>query len=429
MTQAMLDLAHGAWRILPRAFRRNALAGVSARLARKPDGVPPQTSQGVVVAGDIAGFNGLAASARVLHEALAAHGLARGLVPLGLPGVVPAYAGWLPPDAALLAVVNAPFLPAGLLRLRRETLARRRVIGMWAWELPVVPRTWRHGTRFVHEIWAPSPFTAAALAGIAPGRVRVVPYPLAGIELSVAGDRHAFGLPADALVVLTVVNLASGTGRKNPLAAMAAFKAAFGARRDCIFVLKISGFEAYPHDLRMIREAAGDAPNIRLITGTMAEPALRGLIAASDIVLSLHRAEGFGLVPATAMLLGRPVVATGWSGNLAYMTAQTASLVSYRLVPAADDRGVYEVPGAHWAAPEVEDAATRLAALADDRAARHALGAAGQAHARRTLGPAKMLEALAANGVTGAADALRKLAPEVGLEPTTERLTVACSTS
>ncbi len=429
MTQAMLRLAHGAWRTLPRGLRRHALAGVAARLAPRPQAISPAASNGVVVAGDIAGFNGLAASARILHEVIAGHGLAQGLTPLGLPGVVPAHKGALPPQAALLAVVNAPFLPAALLRMRRDTLQSRRVIGMWAWELPIAPRQWRFGAGFVHEVWAPSPFTAAALESIVPGRVRVVPYPLAGITLNLEGDRNAFGLPANALVVLTVVNLSSGTGRKNPLGAIAAFKAAFDARRDCILVLKISGHEDYPDDLRIIRNAAANAPNIRLITVTMPEPALRGLIAASDIVLSLHRAEGFGLIPATAMLLGRPVVATGWSGNLAYMTAETSSLVSYRLIPAADDRGVYQVPGALWAAPDLEDAAARLAALADDGAARAALGAAGRDHARRMLGPAQLLEALAANGVTGAADALKKLAPEVGLEPTTERLTVACSTS
>jgi glycosyltransferase involved in cell wall biosynthesis len=410
--------------MLPRGLRRNALAGVAARLARKPDAAPPANSNGVAVAGDIAGSNGLAASARILHEVIAAHGLARGLVPMGLPGVVPAYKGRLPEESALLAVVNAPFLPAALLRMRRNILQRRRVIGMWAWELPAVPRPWRCGAAFVHEVWAPSPFTAAALEAIAPGRVRVVPYPLAGTSLPVEGDRGEFGLPANVLLVLTVVNLSSGAVRKNPLGAIAAFKAAFAARMDCILVLKVSGFEAYPYDLHMIREAAGSAPNIRLITDTMPEAALRGLIAASDIVLSLHRAEGFGLIPANAMLLGKPVVATGWSGNLAYMTAQTASLVSYRLLPPSDDRGVYDVPGAVWAAPEIEDAAARLAALAADSAARSALGKAGQAHAHQMLGPAPLLAALAANGIGGAREALRNQLNEAALEPTVTSITV-----
>ncbi len=399
----MMRLAHGAWRALPRGLRRHALTGVAARLAARPDLEPRKSSDGVAVAGDIGGENGLAASARILHEAISAHGLAVEKIPFGLPGVTPKFRGALPESAALLAVVNAPILPAALLRLPRDFLYRRRVIGMWAWELPIVPASWHYGENFVHEVWAPSAFTAQALEAAAPGRVRVVPYPLAAVDLPVAGTRAEFGLPETALVVLTALNLSSSMARKNPLGAIAAFKAAFGANPDCLLVLKISGFEAYPRDLTLIRAAIAGAPNIRLITGTFAEPWLRGLIACADIVLSLHRAEGFGLIPATAMLLGRPVLATGWSGNLAYMTAQNSALAGYRLVPALDDRGVYQVRGALWAEPDIADAAWQLRWLADDSAARAALGAAGQADARRLLGAAPLLAALAANGVQGCA--------------------------
>jgi glycosyltransferase involved in cell wall biosynthesis len=411
MNPSIMRLAHGTWRVLPRTFRRNALSAVAARLAPRP-GAPPAASGSVVVAGDITGTNGLAATARILYQAMASHGLAEKKIPLGLPGVTPAFRGTLPETAALLAVVNAPILPAALLRLPRKTLRGRRVIGMWAWELPIVPASWHYGAKFVHEIWAPSPFTAAALEAAAPGRVRVVPYPLAAIPLPATGTRADFGLPAQKLIVLTALNLASSMARKNPLGAIAAFKAAFGARPDFLLLLKISGFEAYPRDLALIRAAIANAPNIRLITATFPEAALRGLIAASDIILSLHRAEGFGLIPATAMLLGRPVVATGWSGNLAYMTEQNSALVSYRLIPAKDDRGVYQLPGAYWAEPDIADAAWHLRWLAEESSARTALGAAGQRDAAKTLSAQPLLAALAANGVKPGPAALSRHAGE-----------------
>lgn len=390
---------HAAWRLLPRGLRRRAMTGVAAALARKPECVPPERSNGVIVAGNTAGADGLAESARILHRVIADHGLARGFIPLGLPGSVPENRAPVPADAALLAVVNANILPIGLLRLSRGFIARRRVIGMWAWELPLVPPSWAEGARFVHEIWAPSRFTAEALEALAPGRVRVVPYPLAAVDLPVAGGRADFGLSEEAIVVLTVFNLASSMVRKNPMGAIAAFKAAFGTSRDHLFVLKLSATEAYPGDLREIQAAIGDAPNIRLMTRTLPEPQLRGLIAAADIILSLHRSEGFGLIPATAMLLGRAVVATGWSGNLAFMTPSCAALVAHRLIPAIDPRGTYDLPGAHWADPEIEDAAQQLRRLAGDAAVRQALAQAGQAYARNALGAAPVLAALAASGV------------------------------
>lgn len=399
------DLGKALWRRLPRGLRRAGMVRVSAALAPRPDKVAPAQGDGVIVAGDFAGSSGLAESARVLHKAIADAGLARGAVPLGLPGFVEMRPlemkfGAMAPGAAFLAVVNAPILPASLLRLPRTALRGRRVIGFWAWELPVVAGDWAEGARFVHEIWGCSRFTAAAFEPLAPGRVRAVPYPMAVMDLPVEGERADFGLPVDVFVVTVIFNLASSLVRKNPLGAIAAFKAAFGTRGDYLLVLKLSHVEAYPEDVALIRAAIGEARNILLLTGTISEARLRGLMQASDVVLSLHRAEGFGLVPATAMLLGRAVVATGWSGNMDFMTPEVSGLVPYRLVKAEDPRGTYALAGAEWAEPDVAAAADMLRRLAGDKAGREAMAAAGQAHARRALGPGPLLDALAAAGIS-----------------------------
>ena len=142
-----------------------------------------------------------------------------------------------------------------------------------------MPPGWAEGAKFVHEIWAPSRFTAAAMEALAPGRVRVCRYPIAAIGLPAEGRRADFGLGEDVFVVTTIFNLASSMVRKNPLGAIAAFKAAFGHRRDCLFVLKLSHVEAYAEDLASIRAAIGDAPNIMLMTETIPESRLRGLMA------------------------------------------------------------------------------------------------------------------------------------------------------
>jgi glycosyltransferase involved in cell wall biosynthesis len=396
---ALMGLGKALWRCLPRGLRRAGMTRISAALAPKPDVVPPVRSDGVIVAGDIAGASGLAESSRILHRVIDAHGLGRGVLPLGLPGFVEMPPADLAPGAALLAVVNAPILPPALLRLKCGALAGRRVIGFWAWELPVVSPDWAEGAKFVHEIWACSRFTAAAFEPLAPGRVKVVPYPIAEIDLPAEGSRADFGLADDVFVVTTIFNLASSMERKNPLGAIAAFKAAFGNKRDYLFVLKLSQVEAYPEDVAAIVAAIGGAPNILLLTQTISEPRLRGLMRVSDVVLSLHRAEGFGLIPATAMLLGRAVVATGWSGNMDFMTSDVSGLVPYTLIAARDPRGTYELAGARWAEPDVEAAAELLRRLAGDAPARAAMAAAGQAHAKKALGAGPLLAALAAAGV------------------------------
>jgi glycosyltransferase involved in cell wall biosynthesis len=375
-------------------------------LAPHPDRTPPPPRAGMAVAGEIARASGLGEAARLLERAIAGLGVATWMVDAGTPlaGERAAAAPELPPGAPLLLCVNAPMVPLALLGLPRRLARGRRVIGNWAWELPVVPESWRVGLPFVHEIWALSRFTAAAfrawLGPASPIAVRHVPIPVAVAPPVPSGlGRADFGLPDDAVVVLVSFSLASSNVRKNPLGAVAAFRTAFGGRADRLLVLKIGNPGHFPAEFAALRQAVADCPNIRLDTRTLPRDDAHALTAAADIVLSLHRSEGFGLVPAEAMLLGRAVVATGWSGNMDFMDADSAALVGYRLVEAHDPRGVFEAPGAMWAEPDIGEAAAALTALADDPARRAGLGARGQAMARARLGAGPVRDALTALGL------------------------------
>ncbi|HVB66428.1 MAG TPA: glycosyltransferase [Acetobacteraceae bacterium] len=398
-----LSLPHRLWRRLPAGPRRRMAARLVALAAPRLAAPPPPATGGVIVAGEFTRASGLGESARLMLDALAA--LGQPAWPLDIGPLLPAHRADLPPptpwttpppaDAALVLHVNAPLLPLVLARLPRALVRGRRVVGYWAWELPVAPAEWRAGARCVHEAWAPSRFTADALAPLLARPVRVVPHPLAVRPAAPAGlGRGDFGLPEAAVVVLVSFNLASSFARKNPLAAVAAFRAAFVDRADRILLLKVGHSRHHPEDFARLAAAVADAPNIRLETRTMPPADALALTAAADMVLSLHRSEGFGLVPAEAMLLGKPAIATGWSGNLEFMGERSAALVRYRLVAAEDPRGVYAVPGAVWAEAEVGHAAEWLRRLADDAPARAALGAAGQAYARARLGPAALADAL-----------------------------------
>ena len=398
-------LPHRLWRLLPVAARRQALARITALLAPCPADPPPDPfpdgPQGVIIGGELSCPSGIGEGARLMIRAARAMGVP--VWPLDIPSPTawgrPAATPEIfpPPHAPLILHVNAPVLPLALLRLPRALMRDRRIIASWAWELPVVPPEWRAAAPLVHEIWVPSRFTAAAIEPLKPHRVHVVPPALAlAPPQPSALDRAGFGLPEHAVIVLVSFNLASSFARKNPLGAIAAFRQAFGDRDNRVLILKICHADHAPEDFARIKQAAR-APNIRVITGEMSGPDRHALTAAADIVLSLHRAEGFGLVPAEAMLLGKPVVATGWSGNRDFMDVGNAALVGCRLIPAEDDRGVYR--NALWADPDIAEAASHLRRLADAPEERRRLGDHARASAMRALNGEKLRVALRALGL------------------------------
>ncbi len=382
--------SHTVWRGLPASLRRYALAQATGWLAPKPAhraNVGMRVAPGIAVVGEFTRASGLGESARLMADAAKRLGLPVWTIDLppladSRPEVAGVASAALPPGVPLVLHVNGPMLPLALLRLPASATRNRPIIGYWAWEMPEVPPEWRPALACVSQIWVPSRFTAAALKPLLPGRVRIVPPPLGMVPpVASAMDRAAFGLPLDAVVVLVSFNLASSFARKNPFAAIAAFRGAFGERPDRILVLKVSHPDHAPADFVRLAQMA-QAPNMRLETSVLPPDDRHALTACADIVLSLHRGEGFGLVLAEAMLLGKPVIATAWSGNTDFMDRSNAALIDYRLVPARDDRSVYR---GLWAEPDVAEAACLLRTLADDPGLRRAIGEQARASTKARL--------------------------------------------
>lgn len=366
------------WQRLPRSARRRLLFSASSLLAPRPD-VAPTGGFPLVLAGPLTTASGLGEHSRRCYQAAVEAGLESYGVDLTHTLMqTPDHQGFTwreSPDLSgpgtLLVVVNSPFLPLALMKLGRSVIAGKRIIGYWAWELPQVPSEWTKGLPFVHEIWAPSHFTAEAIRPIAGGRpVRVVPIPIADAPPPVAT-----GQEDGPFTVLVIFNVASSFARKNPLASIRAFRQAFGATLDARLLVKMANAEVFPESRKLIAEAIGDAPNIEVIEASLSPEGLSGLYERADVVMSLHRSEGFGLVPAEAMLRGLPVITTNWSGNTDFCTPETGIPIGYRLIPAEDPQGTYDYPDMVWADPDVDETAAALAKLKAEPALRSKLGA------------------------------------------------------
>ncbi|MBO1080893.1 glycosyltransferase [Roseomonas haemaphysalidis] len=367
------------WTLLPRKLRREALFGGMALLAPRIARPEPDGEGVLAVAGYFTAATGLGAATRRLVAGLRAAGLQPAEADLTGPlrqRAGPGGAGPLQPvpegPGTLLVHVNGPMLPWALRALGRRAVAGKRVIAVWNWELPLLPADWLRGFRCCHEIWVGSEFVAAAVRA-APGAppVRVVPYPILPAPAPAAMGRDEFGLPEAAFVTLALFDATSSLARKNPLGAIAAHHAAFGDRADRVLVVKTHATADAGPGWAAVMAAAAARPNVRVVDEHLSRPALWALMAASDCLLSLHRAEGYGFAMAEAMLLGRAVVATGWSGNVDFMHGPGAHPVPFRLVPAEDPQEIYDLPGARWAEPDGAAAAALLARLAGPPRAPH----------------------------------------------------------
>lgn len=268
----------------------------------------------------------------------------------------------------------------GQWRDRVDPLAGRNVAVPF-WELPLAPATWLPALDALDAILAPTRFVLSACSA-AVGPERVLHYPQAVfLPGGIRPASDAWGLRPDATRFIVSFDLGSAIDRKNPWAALEAFRQAFPSDPGVQLVVKM---KPSPR-ARALREAgeelrarAGADPRIRIVERTLDYAEVLSLYASCDVMLSLHRSEGLGLHCMEAMALGKVVVATNWSGNTDFMTAENSVPVGYRLVPVATRHSVYvdQVgrPGQVWAEADLGEAVQALRVLHGNRDRRRALG-------------------------------------------------------
>lgn len=259
-------------------------------------------------------------------------------------------------------------------------------IGYWAWELPEFPDAWVHHSNYFDEIWTPSRFTTEAIAQKLPLPVLTMPHAISFPRPT--GDfRRKYGLPADKFLFLFLYDLNSYSERKNPAAVLEAFRRSGLAGRGAALVIKVHNVPLNPADFERLREAAAALPGTTLITQTLSRTEIYELESACDCFVSLHRSEGFGLALAECMFLGKPVIATDWSGTTDFINPNNACPVRAELVTLDRTHGPY-AKGQTWAAPDIEHAAWWMQQLHSDAALVRKIGAAARLSTEANLAPA-----------------------------------------
>jgi glycosyltransferase involved in cell wall biosynthesis len=268
------------------------------------------------------------------------------------------------------------------------------IMGYWFWELERFPRSWMPAFDRVDKILVSSSFVERAVRDVCEKPVVRVPIPLVPRAGSGLQRRH-FGLAHDDYVFLCSYDFSSTIARKNPRAVIEAFHRAFpsGDEKVCL-LLKSSNGQQYPECLIDLARQAGGDRRILIRDDMLERNDLWALQHCCDAYVSLHRCEGFGLGMAEAMCLGKPVVATAYSGNMDYMNVANSCPVDYRMIPV--NEGEYPfADGQQWADPDVGQAASHMRRLHEDRAWGRRLGAQAAMDMARDYSVEASLRALA----------------------------------
>jgi glycosyltransferase involved in cell wall biosynthesis/SAM-dependent methyltransferase len=367
--------------LIPQIPRRRTVPASNGRPPR-----PALPDPGINVVGYISSARGVGEVARQIHSALRAGGVPATTIDTPAePDKIKTALAHLPADAypydLNLICVNADMLPAVATALGGEFFRDRTTAGLWFWEVSHFPEMWKGSFDYVDEVWVGSEHIAEALRPVAPVPVHTVRLPVVPAppeELS----RAELGMP-EGFCFLFVFDYRSVFRRKNPLGLVEAFCRAFEPGSGPSLAIKSICGDEFPAEREELAAAVEGRPDIHLLEDTVSAGAKNAMIAGCDCYVSLHRSEGLGLTMAEAMYFGRPAIATGYSGNLDFMTAQNSFLVPYEMAEIGPDAHPYPADK-EWAEPDLEAAAALMRRVYEHPAEAIVRGERAEEDLRRT---------------------------------------------
>lgn len=246
----------------------------------------------------------------------------------------------------------------GFKRLSYQICKRKHNIAYPFWELESISSKYIGYLKQYNSVWAPSSFILETLRRHGISNAKLVKHPI-----NLPTREPKFFDPIDLLKILFFFDFDSYPARKNPEAAIYAFKQAFPNKEDVCLTVKTRG----KRDLgrrHWLAQQAVDDPRIKVIDRLLTRSEVNKMMTEHDVFLSLHRSEGLGLGCAEALAAGRVVVATDYGGSTEFINCQTGFPVQWSRIDVGPDD--YVLPeNATWAEPSIDHAAELLRSLYD----------------------------------------------------------------
>jgi glycosyltransferase involved in cell wall biosynthesis len=265
-----------------------------------------------------------------------------------------------------IAVVNADHFKLWVRDFGSEYLKKTKVIGVWAWELEDFPAEMHEAFQYVDEIWAVSEFVKDAISKHTRKPVFVLPTPIISQSNIEKLNREKIGLPETRPYNLFIFDYMSSFNRKNPLGLVQAHLLAFPDQDGPLLVIKSMNGNFDSENREKLRFTIRNRTDVLLIEEYLSRKQLTALINECEAYISLHRSEGYGLTIAEAMSLGKPVIATAYSGNMDFMNNENSFLVPFKMTKVGSGSYPYD-PDSNWANPDSELAAQLIQLVHRDK--------------------------------------------------------------
>ena len=237
-------------------------------------------------------------------------------------------------------------------------------IGYWVCETPNISNEWAKELNFFDEIWTASTFCQESLAKCSKIPIIKIPHPIEKRPLSLRVKNRTGGRCKEPFTFLNIFNVYSDAERKNPLFTIRAFLNAYEGNFNVRLIIKVSNLEYDPILAEKLSIISKRYKNIEIIDSFIENSALQALYDKTDVYVSLHRAEGFGLTISDAISRGIPVITTGYSGNMDFCLFNQTRLVDYSLRTVGHDRLRY-LNNDIWAEPSMTDAVKAFQEIRD----------------------------------------------------------------
>ena len=273
-----------------------------------------------------------------------------------------------------------------------------RNVGRTMFETDGLPVDWLARCNAMDEVWVPSEHNLRTFAdaGVPVSKLHKVPETF-DAELFDPGVAPLAVAGLDGLVFLSVF---SWIARKACEVLLRAWFKEFDGHDDVTLLLKTDTAHAPGTDTRRevdryVREQLNrdprKGPRVVVLDRSLEMTDVPRLYRAADAFVLASRGEGWGRPYMEAMAMGLPTIATGWSGNLEFMTEENSYLVDYKLVPAPDDPWLR---GQRWAQPSVSDLRRAMRSVYENRIEAAATGMRARADVLVSCRPELVAEAV-----------------------------------